>query len=73
MTSMVFRKNKYFIFGNINNNYLIIKVNQKKTINEKFDENKVGMFFHNFRGGPQYNPETKKWNGTFIDWNLVTR
>ena len=25
----------------INNNYLIIKVNQKKTINEKFDENKV--------------------------------
>lgn len=39
----------------------------------EFDENKVGMFFHNFRGGPQYNPETKKWNGTFIDWNLVTR
>ena len=25
----------------INNNYLIIKVNQKKIINEKFDENKV--------------------------------
>ena len=25
----------------INNNYLIIKVNQKKVINEKFDENKV--------------------------------
>ena len=26
---------------NINNNYLIIKVNQKKIINEEFDENKI--------------------------------
>ena len=39
----------------------------------EFVENKVDMFFHNFRGGPYYNPETQKWNGTFIDWNLVTR
>ena len=26
---------------NINNNYLIIKVNQKRIINEEFDENKI--------------------------------
>ena len=42
----------------------------------EFVENKVDVFFHNFRSGggcPHYNPETQKWNGTSIDWNLVTR
>ena len=34
-------------------------------------ENGVKLYFHNFRGGPSYNEETKKWNGTNLPFELV--
>jgi len=39
----------------------------------KLIENKVKLYFHNFRGGPFYNEETKSWNGTSLPFILVTK
>ncbi len=36
-------------------------------------KNDVKLHFHNFRGGPYYNPETEIWNGTSLPFELVTR
>jgi hypothetical protein len=38
----------------------------------KLLENKVKLYFHNFRGGPVYNEKTKIWNGTRLPFSLVS-
>ena len=39
----------------------------------KLLENKVKLYFHNFRGGPHYNKENNIWNGTSIPFSLITK
>lgn len=35
---------------------------------ESLDTDGVKLVFYSFRGGPSYNPEKKKWNGTSKEW-----
>ena len=37
----------------------------------KLIENDVKLYMHSFRGGPFYNDEEDKWNGTSLPWTIV--